>query len=342
MTTEQPVAAEKAARPTRGVPQAWSRATRIFTGRPETGAFVAALTVFVVFAIWADNFLTRQSLASTLNLTAELAIVAMAVTLLMIAGEFDLSVGSVLGMSSILVPWLMVNHDLPAVLAVFIGLSAAVTIGFLNGLVVITSRIPSFIVTLGGLLFWRGVVFVITEGFPISVPRQSAVFDFFSHRFQGGFNVSALWFAALAIVLAFILTGTKYGNWIFSAGGNERAARGMGVPVDRVRLSLFMLTAGAAGLAGVIQVGRFNSVDANRGDGLELQAIAAAVIGGARLAGGYGSVIGTALGALMIGMIRNGLILAGVAGYWFTAVVGLLIVVAVIVNHLVGRTRPQL
>jgi simple sugar transport system permease protein len=342
MATEQPAVTEEAARPTRGVPQAWSRATRVLTGRPETGALVAALTVFVVFAVWADNFLTRQSLASTLTLTAELAIVAMAVTLLMIAGEFDLSVGSVLGMSSILVPWLMVNHDLPAVLAVLVGLAAALTIGFVNGLVVITSRIPSFIVTLGGLLFWRGVVFVITKGFPISVPREAKVFDFFSYRVEAGFNVSALWFAGLAIVLAFVLTGTKYGNWIFSAGGNERAARSMGVPVDRVRLSLFVLTAGAAGLAGVIQMSRFSSVDANRGEGLELQAIAAAVIGGARLGGGYGSVIGTALGALMIGMIRNGLILAGVAGYWFTAIVGLLIVVAVIVNQIAGRTRPQL
>lgn len=336
------MATEEAVRPTRGVPQAWSRATGFLTGRPETGAFVAALTVFAVFAVWADNFLTTQSLASTLTIAAELAIVAMAVTLLMIAGEFDLSVGSVLGFTSMLVPWLMVNHDVPVALAVLGGLGAALTIGFVNGLVVITTRIPSFIVTLGALLFWRGVLQVITEGFPVVVPRESRVFDLFSYRFESGFNVSAFWFAALLVVLSAVLTMTKAGNWIFAAGGNERAARGMGVPVDRLRLSLFILTAFCAGLAGLVQVGRFNSVDSLRGEGLELEAIAAAVIGGARLNGGYGSVIGTALGCLMIGMIRNGLALAGVASYWFTAIVGLLIVGAVIINQVAGRTRPQI
>jgi simple sugar transport system permease protein len=336
------MATEEAARPVRGAPQAWSRATRLLTGRPETGALAAALTVFVVFAVWADNFLTQQSIASTVTLAAELAVVAMAVTLLMIAGEFDLSVGSVLGFTSMLVPYLMVNQGIPAVAAVLVAVAAALTIGFLNGIVVITTRVPSFIVTLGALLFWRGVLFVITEGFPVTVPRQAAVFDVFSYRFESGFNVSALWFAALAVVLAYVLTGTKAGNWIFASGGNERAARAMGVPVDRLRVGLFMLTAFSAGLAGLIQVGRFSSVDANRGEGLELQAIAAAVIGGARLGGGYGSVIGTALGCLMIGMIRNGLVLAGVQGFWFPAIIGLLIVGATIVNQLAGRTRPQL
>jgi simple sugar transport system permease protein len=340
MATEQPAAPERAARPVRGVPQAWSRAAGLLTGRPETGALAAALTVFVVFAVWADNFLTQQSMASTVTIAAELAIVAMAVTLLMIAGEFDLSVGSVLGFSSMIVPWLIVNHDVPVVLAVLAGLGAALTIGFLNGIVVITTRIPSFIVTLGALLFWRGLLQVITEGFPVTVP-DSQVFDVFSYRFESGFNVSALWFAALAILLAYLLTMTKAGNWIFAAGGNERAARGMGVPVDRLRLALFMLTAFSAGLAGLIQAGRFNSVDSLRGEGLELQAIAAAVIGGTRLNGGYGSVIGTALGCLMIGMIRNGLVLAGVASFWFQAIIGLLIVGAVIVNQVAGRTRPQ-
>jgi simple sugar transport system permease protein len=335
------MATEEAARPARGAPQAWSRAARVLTGRPETGALVAALTVFLVFAVWADNFLTQQSMASTVTLAAELAIVAMAVTLLMIAGEFDLSVGSVLGFSSMLVPYLMVNEGIPAVPAVLIAFAVAITIGFLNGIVVITTRVPSFIVTLGALLFWRGVLFVITEGFPVTVPRQEKVFDVFSYRFESGFNVSALWFAALAVVLAYVLTGTRAGNWIFASGGNERAARAMGVPVDRLRLGLFMFTAFSAGLAGLIQMGRFSSVDANRGEGLELQAIAAAVIGGARLNGGYGSVIGTALGCLMIGMIRNGLVLAGVQGFWFPAIIGLLIVGATIVNQLAGRTRPQ-
>jgi simple sugar transport system permease protein len=323
--------------------QAWDglRTTlgSFLAGRPEKGVILGVVAVFVGFSISADNFLTTASLASTLTITAELAIVAMAVTLLMIAGEFDLSVGSVLGVSAVLVPYLIVDHDVAPALALVISFMAAVAIGFIQGTIIVVSRIPSFILTLGGLLFWRGIVFVITGGLPILVPAETGVFDPFSHRFSSGFNVSAFWFVGLAIVLSFVLTHMKWGNWIFAAGGNERAARGMGVPVDRLRLALFTLTAASAGLVGIIQTGRFSSVDANRGLNLELEAIAAAVIGGARLNGGYGSVIGTALGCLVLGMIRNGLVLAGVASYWYPAMVGVLIVVAVFVNQLLGGVR---
>lgn len=309
------------------------------TRRPETGAVFAALSIFVFFAIWAENFLTAKSMASTLTLTAELAIIAMAVTLLMIAGEFDLSVGSVLGISSVLVPYSIVNYGLPPELAILVALGVAALIGLLHGLIVVRVGIPSFIVTLGGLLFWRGMVAVITEGFPLSLPDSGGIFDFFGHRFSSGLNVSVFWFLVVGVVLSVLLTRTRWGNWIFASGGNERAARGMGVPVDRVRVALFMLTAGAAGLVGVIQIARFNVVDPARGTSLELEAIAAAVIGGARLTGGYGSVIGTALGCLMLGMIRNGLVLGGVAGYWYTTIIGALIVVAVLINQLAGRTK---
>jgi simple sugar transport system permease protein len=264
----------------------------------------------------------------------------MAVTLLMIAGEFDLSVGSVLGISSVLVPYLYVEWGLHAAPAVLIAFAAAVLTGIVNGTIVIRTKIPSFIVTLGMLLFWRGALFVVTQGFPISVPQEESVFDFFSSRL-GPFSVSTLWFVAVLVFLTFTLQHTKYGNWIYASGGNESAARQMGVPVNRVRLVLFVLTALTAALSGVIQVGRFSSVDANRGEGLELEAIAAAVIGGSRLSGGYGSVLGTALGCVMIGMIRNGLALAGVASYWYEAIIGLLIIVAVVVNRFAGSAEAR-
>jgi simple sugar transport system permease protein len=243
-------------------------------------------------------------------------------------------------MSSVLVAYAMTKLSLPAAPAVLAGLAGAAAIGLLNGLLVVWLRIPSFIVTLGALMFWRGVVSVITQGFPIDVPA-SAVLEPFSHRFGNGLHASAFWFLGLALAFAFLLGRTPFGNWILASGGNERAARGLGVPVDRVRVTLFVLTAVTAGLVGVMQAGRFDSVDANRGEGLELEAIAAAVIGGARLNGGFGSVIGTALGCLMIGMIRNGLALAGVASYWYTAIIGLLVVLAVVVNQVAGRTRPR-
>jgi simple sugar transport system permease protein len=315
------------------------RLDQLVLGRPETGALVATLGVLIVFTVWAPYFLSVQSIASTLTLTAELGIVAMGVTLLMIAGEFDLSVGSVLGVSSVLVPWFGI-HGLWLGLAIPAALLTAAGIGLVNGLVVVTTRIPSFIVTLGGLLWWRGVLFVVTQGFPLSVPTESALFQPFSGTLPNGINYSAFWLLGLFVLLTLLLERTGFGNWVLAAGGNERAARQMGVPVDGVRLRLFVLTATLAGLAGLIQVGRYNSVDSNRGSGLELEAIAAAVIGGSRLSGGYGSIVGTVLGCLMVGMIRNGLVLAGVASYWYQALIGLLIVAAVIVNQWTGRANP--
>lgn len=315
------------------------RVASLLIDRPETGALVATICVFVAFSLWAPYFLTIQSIAATLVLAAELGIVAMGVTLLMIAGEFDLSVGSVLGISSLLVPWLTV-HGAPLGVSMIAALVAAAGIGLVNGLIVVTTRIPSFIVTLGGLMWWRGVLYVVTGGFPLDVPTQSPLFTPFSYRFSNGINVSAFWFLALFILLTVVLQKTGFGNWIFASGGNERAARELGVAVDRVRVILFVTTATLAGLTGLIQVGRFNSVDANRGSGLELEAIAAAVIGGSRLSGGYGSILGTLLGCLMVGMIRNGLVLAGVASYWYQALIGVLIVIAVIVNQWTGRVTP--
>ena len=318
----------------------------LLVGRPETGALIGTVVMFVAFSLAApDQFLSRTAQAGVMNQAAELGIVAMAITLLMIAGHFDLSVGSVLGMSSMLVPYLMVTYEMSSVLTVLIAFAVAISIGAANGILVITTRIPSFIVTLGTLLIWRGVILVISKGFPVLVPRQDPIFSFFSNRLETGpfaqFNISALWFFGVMVVLTFVLLRTRFGNWTFASGGNERSARSMGVPVDRVWVSLFILTATCACLAGIIQVGRFNSVEPLRGQLLELDAIAAAVIGGARLNGGYGSIVGTALGALMIGMIRVGLPLAGVASYWLNVAIGGLIIIAVIVNTIAGRSRPQ-
>jgi simple sugar transport system permease protein len=317
----------------------------LLIGRPETGALFGAIVIFAVFSVVADRFTDRIAIAGMMSITAELAIVSMAVTLLMIAGHFDLSVGSVLGFSSVLVPWLMLNHGFPSYLALVVAVAVAVSIGLVNGLLVVRTGIPSFIVTLGTLLIWRGVLLRLTEGFPVAVPQDDVLFEIFSYRFQSGplqgYQVSIFWFLAVVVLFSFLLLRTRFGNWIFAAGGNERAARSMGVPVDRVWLILFVMTALAAALTGLIQAGRFNTVEATRGTGLELQAIAAAVVGGARLNGGYGSVLGAALGAFMIAMIQQGLILSGLASYWLNVAIGVLIIGAVILNQILGRSRPQ-
>src|ERR671910_53787 len=151
---------------------------------------------------------------------------------LMIAGHFDLSVGSVLGFASVIAPYLMLNYDTNPLVAVFVAIGAAVSIGFLNGLLVVGTRIPSFIVTLGTLLIWRSVLLRVTEGFPVAVDKDTLVFELFSHRIEDGFfrgyQVSFLWFVGVLVVLSFLLLRTRFGNWIFAAGGNERSARSMG------------------------------------------------------------------------------------------------------------------
>ena len=342
---QAPPAEREAPRPARG--GGWQATARgLLIGRPETGALFGAILMFVFFAFYADNFTTRTSLAGLASITAELGIVSMGVTLLMIAGHFDLSVGSVLGFSSVIAPYLILNYDTNPYVAVLAAIGVAISIGVINGLLVVGTRIPSFIVTLGTLLIWRSVLLRVTEGFPVAVDKDTLVFRLFSHRIEGGFfrgyQVSVLWFLGVLVVLSFLLLRTRFGNWIFAAGGNERSARSMGVPVDRVWIILFVITALCACLAGLIQVGRFNTVEATRGQTLELTAIAAAVVGGARLNGGYGSVLGAALGAAMIAMIQQGLVLSGIASYWLQFAVGLLIIVAVIANQKLGRSRPQI
>jgi simple sugar transport system permease protein len=252
----------------------------------------------------------------------------------------------VLGFSSVIAPYLILNYDTNPFVAVVLAVLIAISIGLVNGLLVVGTRIPSFIVTLGTLLIWRSLLLRISGGFPVAVDEDTLVFKLFSYRIEEGFfrgyQVSFLWFLAVIVLLSFLLLRTRFGNWIFASGGNERSARSMGVPVDRVWIILFIVTALCACLMGLIQVGRFNTVEATRGTGLELQAIAAAVIGGARLNGGYGSVLGAALGAAMIAMIQQGLVLSGIANYWLQFAVGLLIIIAVILNQQLGRSRPQI
>ena len=324
-------------RPTYG--PRWALAIRLSGWRryPEVGALAGFLAVFIGFSVAAPYFLTLDSLAGIMTIAAELGLVAVGVTMLMIAGEFDLSVGSVLGVSSMAFA-LMVRAGWPHLPAFGAALALAAAIGALNGWVVTRGRLPSFIVTLGSMMFWRGVLLAVTGGFPIAYEGKSSLMFALSGRLPGGFHASALWFLAVAGIATVVLTRTPFGNAVFAAGGNPQAARALGVEVDRVKRMGFVLTATLAALAGIIQFSRFGSVDPLRGEGVELEAIAAAVTGGTLLTGGYGSVIGTVLGALIVGMVRNGLVLAGAPAYWYRAFIGLVLVVAVIINLRIRRS----
>jgi simple sugar transport system permease protein len=311
---------------------------RKFLIRPEGSALVAALVVFIVFSVFGKNFLSASSIKTMLIPVSEQGIVAVAITLLMIGGEFDLSVGSVWGLSATLVI-LMANSGFPLWTAILIMLVIGVAIGLLQGLIVVKVGIPSFIVTLAGLMFWRGIILVIggVGSYGIRFEGDDSFLKIFSYKFANGFSVSILWFILVAAILALILQRTRFGNWIYATGGNKMAARQSGVPIDRVKMILFIISATLASLGGIVQTARFGSADPLRGQNLELIVIAMAVVGGNRLFGGYGSVIGTILGIVTLSMIENGMVLMSIPSFWFQGFLGGVILITVIINTITQR-----
>ena len=225
------------------------------------------------------------------------------------------------------------TSGVPFWLAVLAGFSVCVVIGFINGYVTIKFSIPSFITTLGMLFMARSMTIVISGGFPplLSPDIPSWIFTKFVGPGQM-FRMSFLWFVAILILASILLSRTNFGNWIKATGGFRDAAAAMGVPVNRVKIICFILCSMLAGFAGLIQVLRLGSPLPSIGEGMELQAVAAAVIGGAALAGGIGTVLGGALGALLIRVIDNGLVLSQVDANWFKFAIGFLTILAVVGN----------
>jgi simple sugar transport system permease protein len=318
----------------------------ILLARPEIGAVVGAIGVWIIFSIWAGGrgFLTVDGTAGYLEVAAQVGIIGSAVALLMIAGEFDLSVGSMVGAAGMVVAIAVGEFGLPVWLAVLLALAFALLVGFLNGYLVVRTRLPSFIVTLGTLFILRGLTIGVTRaltgrtqvgGLQGAIDADPIAVIFTADI--GPFSVSILWWIVLALIATWVLLRTPFGNWIFGAGGNAIAARNVGVPVARVKIILFMATAASAALLAVIQVLTVSSGDVLRGEQKEFEAIITAVIGGTLLTGGYGSAIGTVFGALTLGMTSNGLRFAGVGGDWYQAFLGVLLLLAVIFNNYVRQ-----
>ncbi|OQX59040.1 MAG: ABC transporter permease [Thermotoga sp. 4484_232] len=239
----------------------------------ELGAIVGVGVFFVLFMFISERFLSIENLASTFTMASELGIVAIGITMLMISGEFDLSVGSTYAVVPMIMA-IMMNHGVPS----------------------------------------------------------SKILKFFGGRLAGDLRYSGAWFIVLAIIFGLILERTTYGNWVFATGGNPGAAKALGIPTERVKLVNFVMSGLLAGIAGITTFGRFKIIDPTLGQGMELEAIASAVIGGSLLTGGYGSILGTFIGAFMIGMVRSGLVLAGAPAYWYRAFIGVILVIAAIIN----------
>ena len=333
-----------------------SRLTKLMQ-RPELGALMGVIAIFVIFAGFDATanhlWLSQTGVAAWSQQAAFFGIMAVPVGLLMIGGEFDLSAGVMTGVTALVMALLIGHLHWNAWLAIVGTLVFAALIGLLNGFVVTKSRLPSFIVTLATFFVLRGVsiggVLLVNHGSSqvslvgTSFPGLAAAKDVFGSTFgssssvPSGYQTAVLWFIAVTVVGAWVLGRTTFGNWIFAVGGDANAARNTGVPVGRTKIVLFMGTALAAALVGIISFTQANSAVSEQGVGYEFYFIIAAVVGGCLLTGGYGSAVGAALGACIIGMAFQGVIYAGWDSSWDFAFLGIVLFLAVLVNTLVYR-----
>jgi simple sugar transport system permease protein len=309
--------------------------------RPEFGPFVLLLGELVVFASLSPAFLSQGNISNLLAFTPELGMVALAMTMLMTSGEFDLSVGSLFGFTPV-VMWTFYNAGIASLEVGFlIAMAIAVMIGFTSGWLVTMLKIPSFLVTLGMLLVVRGTALYITAGFPQGTwVADSGLMNIVAGSiYIGTFRVyaSLLWFILFALILGYVLTQSKAGNWIQAAGGNASSALARGVRVVRTKIMLFILTATMAGYAGVTSSIRVSAANPNSGTGYELEVIAMVVIGGTALGGGRGTIIGTVLGVFILRMMRNGIVMVGVPGLAYNIFIGGIILIMMALHSWLER-----
>ena len=338
--------------------------------RPELGAIAGVILVTTFFLATADSSMfTLSGIMNFLTPAAQLGILAIAAAMLMIGGEFDLSIGSMVAFAGMIFAALVVTYGLPLALAIPLTLMAAAMIGMVNGQIVIRTGLPSFIVTLAFLFILQGASLVGLKWFSggstqLRGVRGAAEDDPLTPIFSGdafpglfawladqglvetfrngapkipGVPVEILWFIGLALAATYVLLRTPAGNWIFASGGDPRAAANSGVPVRKVKIALFMCTACAAALLAIITVLDAGSTDARRGFQKEFEAIIAAVIGGCLLTGGYGSAIGAFFGAIIFGMVVIGLTYTDFDQDWFKVFLGGMLLIAVLFNNAVRK-----
>ena len=303
---------------------------------PEFGVSMAIIAVVIIFSSLSDKFLTAASFGVILTTGAELGIMTIGIAFLMISGEFDLSVSSVFAIAPLIVALFLVE-GINIAIALLVAFGVACLVGLFNGAIVEKVAVPSFIITLGMQMLLRGIIYAKTEGFPIKIVGNLLFREAMAGKFYGDFRASIIWLIFLCIIFALILGRTRYGNWVFAVGGNKKTARVMGIKVTKVKLLNFMLCSVLGAFAGIIAISRFGAVGATTGVGWELEAIAAAVIGGCLLTGGYGSIIGAVMGAILISLIKHGLVLVGAPAYWYTAFIGIILIAAAVLHVMIRR-----
>jgi simple sugar transport system permease protein len=345
---------------------------RALLNRPEFGSIAGTLLIFMLFGVFAGDsgMFNLDGVMNWSTVAAYLGIIAVGACVLMIAGEFDLSIGSMIGFAGMMMAVPAMFLGWPMWASMLFAFAGCMALGWLNGYLVVRTKLPSFIVTLAFMFILRGLTLVLSTHFSNSTivsgvgdklgadpvvhtlfqgTTLHALFGWLANaglieKLPNGEPVVAglpkvlLWWLGVAVVAGFILSRTRFGNWIFMVGGDSNAAQNVGVPVRRVKISLFVFTAFCACLFGVLQVADVGSAAADRGLQKEFEAIIAAVIGGALLTGGYGSVLGACFGALIFGVVQIGISYTNFDSDWYRVFLGGMLLLAVLFNHYI-RSR---
>ena len=307
--------------------------------KPEVSTFIMFIVIMVGFYFANPRFLDERNIRIVMGITPEYIIVAIGIAILMISGEFDLSVGSVFA----LVPMAIVqltHQGFNIWFSIALGLSIGILIGFINGFITLRFGIPSFIATLGMLYIARSLTTVATAGFPPPFPHELPN-EMFVYQFEL-FRASLYWSLLVAVILGILLHRSNLGNWIYATGGDVIAASSMGIKTNNIKMFCFILCGFLAGFAGMIQTFRLEAPLPSQGYLLELESIAAAVIGGVSLFGGIGTVIGAMIGAILIRFLESGIIMARIDAEWFRAGLGTLIILSVVFNTYISRRATQI
>ena len=319
--------------------------------RPEIGALAGAIVIFLIFFIVAPPFREPSSLATVLYVSSTYGIPAVAVALLMIGGEFDLSAGVAVTASALVASMISYQFSANMFVGVLVALVVALAIGFINGYLVVKTGIPSFLVTLGTFFMIRGLNLAITKIVTGNVGTndvsdiagfETAKSIFASQFTIGGVSIriTLLWWILFVLIATWVLLRTHVGNWIFAVGGSAASSRAVGVPVNKVKIGLFMTVGFMAWFTGMHILFAFNTVQSGIGICNEFIYIVAAVVGGCLLTGGYGSVIGAAIGAFIFGMTNQGIVYAGWNPDWFYFFLGALLLGAILFNNFI-RQRAE-
>lgn len=320
--------------------------------RPELASVLGAIVIFALFMIVAPSFRSMEAFSTVLYASSTLGIVALAVGLLMIGNEFDLSSGVAVTTSALVATMLNYNLHLNSWVGAALALVTALTIGAINGLLVVRTKIDSFLITLAAFLMLQGLNLAVTKLVtgqvatpPISdmqgFAAAHAIFAGTIHLGSLSIRATVLWWILFVAVASFVLYKTRFGNWIFAVGGDEDAARAVGVPVRRVKVILFMLVGFAAWFVGMHTLFAFDSIQAGQGIGNEFLYIIAAVIGGCSMTGGRGTAVGTAIGAVIFGMTNQGIVYAGWNPDWFKFFLGAMLLFAVLTNTSVANFNKR-